>query len=304
MLNIVGNQYVQATGGKFTKARVDNIVKYSQFVDEIRLFDGYDSGANYLKAKNNTGKIPDSAEIRKVYQESIHALNGHTVQENVDFYTGLIKTHPKDDAIVGIVMHGLVDSVFHADKGGNKEPTFDQLMKMYTYPAPLGHAKESSEVDYISENNRANVNVVLGDVYGIIAGISSERNQSTANLAEAATQSALSVAKETGRPNEEWSGADLEKNFDKVAKSYYPPKAKELMPENHHLPDPILGPDANKPLTYFDLINETAGYLHETNPTKTAEFLNKGIEAAITISNQYIEQYHNNTPKIGWDRFV
>lgn len=250
------------------------------------------------------GKMPDSAEIRKIYQESIHALNGHTVQENVDFYMGLIKAHPKNDAIVGIAMHGLVDSVFHADKGSNDAPTLDQLMKMRTYPSPLGHAKENSEVDYISKNNKDNASQLLFKAYGIVAGVSNEENQSIADLADSAMDSALYAAKETGKPNnEEWSGADLEKSFDKVARSYYPPNVKELMPENHHLPDPVIGPAAHKPLTYFGAIKETASYLHEANPAKAAEFLNKGIEAAIIISNQYIEQYHSSTPKIGWDRF-
>lgn len=117
--------------------RLARILSYSQFPDQVSPLDGYTNGTRSLASSKHyaPGKMGEFSE------KALHALNGRTVKENLEFYQYIIAKYKDNDAVVGIALHGLVDAIFHSHKVGNE---------MRTYVAPLGHGAHGSEPDYVS----------------------------------------------------------------------------------------------------------------------------------------------------------
>jgi hypothetical protein len=117
--------------------RLSRIIEYSQFPDQVSVLDGFTNGTRNLAA----GDGYDPAALGKLSERALHALNGFTTRENFKFYQTVISENPGDDAVIGLALHGLVDSMFHSHEVNDN---------LVTYDAPLGHGAHGSEPDYVT----------------------------------------------------------------------------------------------------------------------------------------------------------
>jgi hypothetical protein len=131
-----------------TDERLSRIIEYSQFPDQVSVLDGFTNGTRNLAA----GDGYDPAAMGKLSERALHALNGKSTRENFEFYQTVISENRGDDAVVGIALHGLVDSLFHSHEVNGVSVTYD---------APLGHGAHGSEPDYVT---REKLLVVTGQI--------------------------------------------------------------------------------------------------------------------------------------------
>jgi YD repeat-containing protein len=118
--------------------RLAQIMAYSQFPDQVSAADGYTNGFRYKV----TGPDYPPAAAGLEMMIAVHALNGRPLEDNLRTYKKIIAQNADDDAAIGVALHGLVDSVFHAHyvPGGG----------LVSYSAPMGHGLDGSDPDYIS----------------------------------------------------------------------------------------------------------------------------------------------------------
>lgn len=228
----------------------------------------------------------DEDEVRYVYQQAIHALNGKTVMENVDFYLDVIAGNRNNEAIVGFALHGLVDSVYHADVQGNDSFTFDQLMGYHTYNAPIGHSVKRSEPDFPTPSKIQAATRLLLQAYQTITGISDAKMTKVRRNAYTLVGKAYSYAR-TGGATDELA----ERQFIEGAQVYMPYQVAPGMtvPRKDTFAPGYIPPNdsISVPITGASTLRETTAYLHGARPVMP--FVLNAVRAAIYIGNRYIQ---------------
>jgi hypothetical protein len=278
---------VDSAGVKFTPERLNTIILYSQYPDAVRLFDAVYGGIRSF----NDGPY---GEIPLLYQEAIHGLNGRTVRENQDFNLNLIANNRGNDAVVGMALHPYVDAQFHAQRGGNLNPTYDELMEMKAYPPRVGHAFHGSHPDYMTPD-RAHLQAIAQiKAFEVITGVSADtklegEEYSIREKAMNTLNRALAVARA-----DESTGMAFEQRFNDAARLHLPPGTP--IPSNGHLPKFVLPWNwswgSANPVTLESTFAETSSYLRSSGSNANAlEFTANGIDAAILISNKYLKHY-------------
>ena len=118
--------------------RIARMMAYSQWPDQVSALDAHTNGTRWYSqlAKEY---MPALAGLQTM--QGIHALNGLPFEQNVAAYLDIIRMHRNDDAVVGIALHALVDSVFHSRVVNGR---------LMAFSAPWGHASEGSAQDYVS----------------------------------------------------------------------------------------------------------------------------------------------------------
>lgn len=134
-------------------SRLSRIMFYSQYPDQVSSLDAFTNGVRYRLGGSDYAPAVTGFESMK----ALHALNGKTLAENVDIYTNIIRQNRENDAVIGIALHGLVDSIFHSRLVRLDDGTYIAR----SYAAPEGHMIHFSEPDYVSENQ---VKVATGAV--------------------------------------------------------------------------------------------------------------------------------------------
>ena len=146
---IAGQRFLGAvdpiTGRKFSIADLKEILLFSQYPDEVRVFDAKTNGVRfYSDPMVDDGHIPDEDRAGVVTEKSIHSLQGRNVKESVEFYLRVMSDFRENNAVVGVALHGLVDSLYHS-KESLDLPDWETLMKSETHEAPMGHGFEGKQ---------------------------------------------------------------------------------------------------------------------------------------------------------------
>jgi YD repeat-containing protein len=306
---IIGDAFAKFADGVFTAERSASLAFWSQFPDENRLFDAFASGVNFVQNVMYNDFITKSAQVRKLYQESIHVLNGHTVRENVDFLMGVIRDYRDNDSVLGFAIHALVDTVFHADIGGKVLSSMEDLMTKRTYTSPFGHGPvdatltiaTGTDTDSITPQKAALATKLLLDAYKVIAGVDDNVFKVASNKAILLVDDVLAEAMQPPISGRHLSNIEIEKNFNAVAKNLFPHDSQPLMPENHDIEVNIF---SSNNLTYHQGVGDTFRLLgRAANPSQAKAIFDKAVGAAITISNRYIEKYHVDMPLLNQKRY-
>jgi YD repeat-containing protein len=141
--------------------RLGKIMMFSQLPDQISATDAYTNGVRYYVTPGDYA--PKAAGVRMM--EALHALNGMTVARNVAIYTEIIRRNLSDDAVIGIALHGLVDSFFHSkvERIGGKEV-------LVTFKSPMGHGMLGSSPDYINEQQVKGASGAVIEALQLVSG--------------------------------------------------------------------------------------------------------------------------------------
>lgn len=184
-----GHYYLVGLIGKalnLPSDRLYSVMAHSQYPDQVSALDAAMNGAR-SEATLSTYE-PGGAGVHA--EMALHALNGRRVSENLDTYLTIIARNSDDDATVGVALHGLVDSIFHS-----------RLIEgeLRTYTAPLGHFREGSEPDYVSEDQ---VRVAAGAVIRALELVSGSK------LTDSGRAGVAAYVNETVRIASEMTDAD------------------------------------------------------------------------------------------------
>jgi hypothetical protein len=240
--------------------------------------------------------------VGKLSAESLHALNGRFLKDNLDLYQAEIARYRDNDAVVGIAMHGLVDSIFHSYDDGNG---------IVSYKAPIGHGLHGSEPDYMTEAKAQTATTQLIAAFETVADrtlSSDQRAQVFAALDNVLTR-ARSVTNdgiETHQRHEETYGyalpgkapdakIDMEMNFRDVVAATLGGNMKILSPAAD-LPSPFTRPMISRETS----IGETQHYLGGGRDEAEA-FYSRGMNAANTIIKDFVGQTPGYEPYRGRD---
>ena len=200
VVDLVGSEFMGSS-------RLNEITAFSQLPDQIKLLDGLNSGVRNIDPLVNS----EARETAKLYEESIHALNGKSVLENINFYLDVIDTHTDNNAVLGVAMHGLVDSVFHSTYTGDD---FDSLLVSKTYEAPIGHGLHGSTPDYVTDFKLNAATLLTAKAFADVSGVD---QASYEELLDDAARKVRKVAAQAGQ----LSGITRDESFKKEYRAIY-----------------------------------------------------------------------------------
>ncbi|WP_431256770.1 LysM peptidoglycan-binding domain-containing protein [Roseateles chitinivorans] len=280
-----------ADAAGISSERMSQIISYSQFADQNAAMDAFNNGTRYLA----TGPDYAPAVVGLVSQRGLHALNGRTLEENLEFYQSLIAENKDDNAIVGIALHGLADSVFHSREVASGE--------YRTFTAPWGHGAHGSEPDYVS---RKQVETVAGQLISAFETIS---DRSFTEEQRTSVMSAINSAMDR-------AAARTSMDIDAAE------RVQELFgPSN---PGARVNPTERMELNFRDVVREASialpgvriedlpspffrGPISEEStraegrvffnlpPAEADELTKRGMEAAAFVTNEYLKRMGDST---------
>ncbi|MHA6916162.1 hypothetical protein ACQUJO_23965 [Ralstonia pseudosolanacearum] len=272
-----------ASAAGIADERLSRIIAFSQFPDQISALDGFTNGTRNLAEGNDYD--PSAAGL--LSERALHALNGKTVDENVSFYQKTIAENKDNDAVVGIALHGLVDSIFHSRE-------VDGVYR--TYEAPLGHGAHGSDPDYISASQAQATTGLIISAFETISGneLSDEQRASVYNaLNTALSRASARTSEETDQFN---SMSDLygrnsagsiaapnermELNFRDVVREMVPNLPGVKLED---LPSPFF----RGPITQQGTIKEGRIFFGNLPADQANALTNQGIDAAARIMERY-----------------
>jgi hypothetical protein len=278
-------------------ARMTRIVAYSQWADQVNALDATTQGArNWSGVFGMQSLGGDESLIGRVLQESIHALNGRSREENIGFFLGLIRDYNNNDAVVGIALHGLVDSVFHTRNDGSG----------MTFSGPTGHLWEGHDQDYISraavqESTRA---LILAFQHITQREITPRAEQEIWNLVNGALDRAIQRAEVATPPfisgDQTLDGSPIiipqgpsrhqvELSFRDVVREIFGERGLDFglrRPEDVPLDNAYV-----RDINWASTIDETAAYLRSLGLSRVdpRQFAIDGMQAAALIGNRYLD---------------
>ncbi|WP_395688963.1 LysM peptidoglycan-binding domain-containing protein [Caenimonas koreensis] len=264
--------------------RLSVIMASSQYPDQVSALDALTNGARYKAAGSDY--LPAVAGLESM--QSLHALNGMSLAQNLQTYTEIIRRHANDDVAVGIALHGLVDSVFHSHESVGA----DGGKRMVAYTAPLGHGLQGSEPDYVSEDQ---VKVAAGAVIEalqVVSGTSLTARQRTGAMNY--VNNAIQEARFITDTNEGSAllpsfdgGARMELNFRAVSARLLGSSGNL----NLLIPNTIESPATLQPITRELTIGQTQRFLSTNGQIVSrdfaAKYADRAMESAATVVNEY-----------------
>jgi hypothetical protein len=307
---IVGNNFVGAvdpvTGKEFTLNDLVEILLYSQFPDETRVFDAKTNGfRSFLEPDSIHGGDNNETLAGVLTEKSIHSLTGGNVRKSVEFYLGIIRDNRDNNAVVGVAMHGLVDSLYHSTISTSL-PDFNTLMDSETHKAPLGHGLLLSKPDYMSLEMGKNELRVLLEAFSTITGVDGERTKlegQARTIAGNAVDDAYDIF--------HWiqynkRGVPMEQAFINSARAKLPKAIADIAPELNDFEHSGMFTDTpscsgEHPITPESTLEETTNYLPEGYNPK--QFLEKGIDAVVRITDRYITTYNTGDQRLRPSRY-
>jgi len=281
-----------ANAAGISDERLSRIIAFSQFPDQISATDGFTNGTRDLAAGNDYAP----AATGLVSERALHALNGMPMQTNLDFYQTVIAENRDNDAVAGIALHGLVDSIFHSYK--------DDSGVYRTYEAPLGHGAHGSEPDFISPDQARAATGQIMAAFEMISGnpLSDDQRTSVYNaLNTALDRAAARTAQEVGDLNR-WndmygpgSGGSYidpsertELNFRNVVKEMVPNIPGVRLED---LPSPFF----RGPITEQGTLAEGRTFFSNLPPEQADALTKQGMDAADLIMNKYKDVFNDQT---------
>jgi hypothetical protein len=270
-------------------------IGFSQLPDQIQLEDGYSSGSRNF-APNTAAS---AAEVVKAYEEGVHALNGQSVLDCIKFYMNAIDTCGDNAEVFGTALHGLQDSIFHAQYSGND---FDELLLSKTYMAPIGHGWEGSEPDYMTKFKLDTATLLLTKAYGDVTGMDQDEFDAARTAAVTKVDNLYQRASVDANGNE-LSG----KALDDSIRSTYHIEYNRFDPGAVNIPDPIFGRDGSgagnvftNQVTFASDVDNVAEFLKGTplQDEDPEQFLARGLNAAKFITNAYNQEFNAGLPEV------
>jgi hypothetical protein len=282
--SVVHYDLVGLIASKFSleRARVQEIMNYSQWPDQVGLLDAPTQGY-----RNVTPMSSDQTSIGKLYAESLHALNGMSPTETIGFALQMIKDNPSDNAIAGMALHPLVDATFHSYR--------DSAGRLVTYTAPIGHFFDGHEPDYVTPLKVTVATESLITAFEYISGkqldnagrqeihdlVNDRMNRATqlGGLTLPPTTLEDGTIQLEPRPSEE-----MDRSFRQAIRELF---RGQLQPED----TPLRIPVDRGSVTYGTTLRETATYLGKTLE-EAVPFVDNGLRAAAYIANRYVDRYN------------
>lgn len=280
-----------ANAAGISNERLGRIIAFSQFPDQIAATDGFTNGTRSIIEGDSYA--PAFAGLQT--ERALHALNGMSMQKNIDFYQTMIAENRDNDAVIGLSLHGLGDSIFHSQEVNGEYVTFE---------APLGHGAHGSEPDYISASQARAATAQYIAAFETITGtpFSDEQKASVFNaLNTTLNRAAALTAQEVTEPKmlAETYGPDpsaryidpserMELNFREVVKASVPNIPGVKLED---LPSPFFRGQITEQSTL------TEGHTFFSNlPPEEADALTKqGMNAAALITNRFNSQFGDQT---------
>jgi len=281
-----------ANAAGISDERLSRIITFSQFPDQISATDGFTNGTRNIIEGN--GYEPAATGL--LSQRALHALNGMTMQRNLDFYQTVIAENRDNDAVAGIALHGLVDSVFHSCK--------DESGEYRTYSAPLGHGAHGSEPDFISPDQARAATGQIMAAFETISGkqLSGEQRTSVYNaLNTALDRAATRTAQEVDQFNRlgEMYGpgaAGPYINPDERTELNFRNVVKEMVPNIPGVKlDDLPSPFFRGPITEQGTLAEGRTFFSNLPPAQADALTNQGMEAATRIMERYKQEFGDQT---------
>jgi hypothetical protein len=234
--------------------RLGKIMAFSQFPDQVSVLDGATNGARLI----GTDSDYEPAQAGRRVMEAVHALNGRPLDENIATFQQIIAKNSNDDAAIGIAMHGLVDSIFHAHEapGGG----------MVSWSSPMGHGWEGSDPDYVTPDK---VKLAAGAIAVALENVSgSELTQAQRTAAMNFVDSAMQRAQELTSAQQIRGGAVgvgsnqlLELNFRAVSAELLGSSGNLRLFSPNEIQSPIALPAINRDLT----VQQTQDFLNRSS---------------------------------------
>ncbi|MCD4484092.1 hypothetical protein LQR31_06320, partial [Chromobacterium vaccinii] len=265
------------------------IIAFSQFPDQVSGLDGFTNGVRNIMGSGDVSV--DEASL--LSEKALHALNGKSVVENVAFYQSEIAKYKDDPAYVGILLHGLVDSVFHSHIGEDGIGV--------TYEAPLGHGLHGSDPDYISRDKVmlattqliAAFETISGNNFGSEArGVMYDQVNRALNIAEAKAQDDVDMFNHNrdmlggrGAGSSIDFGERVELNFREVV------KAMSIGIPNVKLED-LPSPFFRGPIMEEGVLQESRTFFHGMSSDEADVWGRRGMNAALKIMSDFYDKDH------------
>jgi hypothetical protein len=274
MVGLVG----RAVGIPATK--LSKIMFFSQYPDQVSVLDGFTNGLRYRLGGSDYS--PGLAGLASM--EVLHALNGRLVSENVDLYTKIIKQNLNNDAVIGISLHGLVDSIFHSKQVVGS----DGVKRLVTFKSPDGHAAHFSEPDYISENQVRFATAAVVDALQIVAGreLSAKQLQGVMSQMNSVVSTARDMTELQGISTI-GSSERMELNFRHVAANLLGSMRGLILLQPNDIVSPLTVPLISRQLT----IEQTRAFMSTRGEVATWAQAEKvaaeGMDAATVVINDF-----------------
>lgn len=276
-----------ANAAGISNERLGRIIAFSQFPDQIAATDGFNNGTRNIIEGDSYA--PAFAGLQT--ERALHALNGMSMQQNIDFYQTMIAENRDNDAVIGLSLHGLGDSIFHSHEVNGE---------YVTYEAPLGHGAHGSEPDYISASQARAATGQYISAFETITGtpFSDDQRASVYNaLNTTLNRAAALTAQEVAAPKmlAETYGQDpsaryinpnerMELNFRDVVKASIPNIPGVKLED---LPSPFF----RGPITEQSTLTEGRTFFSNLPPEEADALTKQGMNAAALITNRFNSQF-------------
>ena len=258
--------YSPVLGREFTQQDLNDIVAYSQLPDQVRYFDALAAGLRY--ANPFSGNFLGS-DMRLV-QESLHSLNQHGIDFNIDRSLAVVQENPGNWAVAGMALHPLVDAVPHAGYAG--------------IPGHIEPSLKGDSPDYMSSQLAVATAPSVLQFFETLTGISAStvlpgRTASVYSISTGILNLALAEAGADGA-----TGIKFEQQFNLAAQNLLPAEALKLPTLSK-----VTGQWAFRQ-SWDTAVEQTWTYLGQIGLQKNPDsFLNDAFDAYILIANKYLE---------------